>query len=375
MSAGERAPRCATLIGVGDVMIARYDETLLDPAAPLLRAADITFGNCEWPYSEQAGDTHPVEAHLNDDVEGDDLFTPGDPRAIGLKARMGFDILSFANNHCLHAGYRAFLRTMALMRESGIAPVGAGRDIAEALAPVVLERNGVKVAFVGCTSALLPGTHAGRRTPGVAPLRRHSYYHNPNWNDWGLAPQVGTLVDRDDVAAVCASLRAAKEDADIVVLSVHWGLLEDRVAVADYQREAAHACIDHGADLILGHGTLATKGIEVYQGKAIFYSLGKFLMKGPRDSGSQPIGVKPQVNQDMARDKRKGLAARIDIEHGRIARVAFTPTFADDESRPHFLTAQDPRFGEIAEEVAAITRAAGLSATFTHGDDRVFVSG
>src|SRR3546814_7897769 len=111
----------------------------------------------------------------------------------------------------MHSGDRAFLRTMELMRESVISPVGGGKNIVEALAPVYLESNGVKVAFVGCTAAMLPGTHAGRRTPGVAPLRRHSYYHNPNWNDWGLTPQIGTLVDRDDLKAVCARIRIAKE--------------------------------------------------------------------------------------------------------------------------------------------------------------------
>lgn len=370
----ERAAGSATLVGVGDVMIARYDETLLDPAAPVLQAADFTFGNCEWPYAEEAGDTHPVEAHLNDDVEGDDLFTPGDPEAIRLKGRKGFNVLSFANNHCMHAGYRAFLRTMDVMRESGIAPVGAGRNLSEALAPVYLDSNGVKIAFVGCTAALLPGTHAGRRTPGVAPLRRHSYFRNPNWNDWGLTPQVGTLVDRDDLAAVCASIRCAREQADIVVLSVHWGLLEDRVAIGDYQREAARAFIDHGADLILGHGTLVTKGIEVYQGKVIFYSLGKFLMKGPRPTGDQPIGVKAEAGKNLGNDKRKGLAARVDIEGGRIARVAYTPVFADEQARPAFLGASDPMFGEIADEIGAITQAAGLCATFTRMDDRIVVS-
>jgi poly-gamma-glutamate synthesis protein (capsule biosynthesis protein) len=208
----------------------------------------------------------------------------------------------------------------------------------------------------------------------VAPLRRHSYMHNPNWNDWGLAPQVGTLVDRKDLAAVCNSIHTAKEHADIVVLSVHWGLLEDRVAIADYQREAAHACIDAGADLILGHGTLVTKGIEVYNGKVIFYSLGKFLMKGPRDTGDKSIGVKAELGKDVGQDKRKGLAARVDIEGGRIARVAFTPTYADEASRPSFLNAADPMFSEIADEVDSLTRAAGLSASFTRAQDRVVVS-
>src|SRR3546814_12627002 len=103
-----KPPKSATLIGVGDVMIAKYDETLLDPAAPVLQAADFTFGNCEWPYAEEMGDTHPVEAHLNDDVEGEDLFIPGDPEAVRLKGRKGFNVLSFANNPCIHAGYRHF---------------------------------------------------------------------------------------------------------------------------------------------------------------------------------------------------------------------------------------------------------------------------
>lgn len=365
----QNTTRSATLIGVGDVMIARYDATLLDPAAPVLQAADFTFGNCEWPYSEALGDTHPVEAHLNDDVEGEDLFIPGDPEAIRLKGRKGFNIMSFANNHCLHAGYRAFLRSMEVMRESGIAPVGAGNNIAEALAPVYLERNGVHIAFVGCTSALLPGTHAGRRTPGVAPLRRHSYFRNPNWNDWGLTPQVGTLVDREDLAALCDSIRSAREQADIVVLSVHWGMVEDRLAIGEYQREAAHAFIDAGADLILGHGTLVTKAIEVYKGKAIFYSLGKFLMKGPRPTGDVPIGV----TAALGKETRKGIAAQVEIRDARIASVAFAPTFADEGSRPSFLTGDDPMFGEIADEIESITQAAGFATRFERGEDRIVI--
>jgi poly-gamma-glutamate synthesis protein (capsule biosynthesis protein) len=204
----------------------------------------------------------------------------------------------------------------------------------------------------------------------VAPLRRHSYFHNPNWNDWGLEPQVGTLVDRDDLAAVCASIRAAKEQADVVAVSVHWGLLEDRTAVGDYQRDAARAFIDSGATLILGHGTLVTKGIEVYKGAAIFYSLGKFLMKGPRSTGDVPIGV----NAAFGKDSRKGIAARVDIEDGRINRVAFTPTFADVGSRPAFLTADDPMFTEISDEIRTISAAAGLSPTLTVAGDRVMIS-
>jgi poly-gamma-glutamate capsule biosynthesis protein CapA/YwtB (metallophosphatase superfamily) len=358
------------LLGVGDVMIAKHDETLLDRAAPVLRAAQIVFGNCEWPYAEEAGDTHPVEAHLNDNLEGEDLFIPGDPQSLRLIGRHGFNVMSFANNHCLHAGYRAFLRTMTVMKESGIAPVGAGRNIQEALSPVIIERNGVKVGFVGCTASLLPGTHAGRRTPGVAPLRRHAFFRNPDWNDLGLNPQVGTLVDRDDLAAVCASIRAARQAADVVVLSCHWGLVEDRVALGDYQREAAHAFIDNGADLVLGHGTLVTKGIEVYREKVIFYSLGKFLMKGPRPTGDVPIGV----TAAFGADSRKGITAVVAIDRGCISRVAFAPVLADEYSRPVFLDHGNSRFGEIVQEIRTISAAAGLEPMLTVDGDVVVIS-
>lgn len=153
---------------------------------------------------------------------------------------------------------------------------------------------------------------------------------------------------------LCASIRTARKNADIVVLSVHWGMVEDRIAIAEYQREAARAFIDNGADLILGHGTLVTKGIELYKGKPIFYSLGKFLVKGPRPTGEVPIGVTAAVGKET----RKGLAAMIEITNRRIASIAFAATFADENSRPTFLASDHPMFGEIADDIASISKAA-----------------
>src|SRR3546814_20351425 len=117
--------------------------------------------------------------------------------------------------------------------------------------------------------------------------------------------------------------------------------------------------MDNGAELSVGHGTLVTKGIEVYNGKVIFYSLGKFLMKGRRPTGDVPIGV----NAAVGKDTRKGLAAMVDIEDGKIASAAFTPTFAEEESRPAFLKAEDPLFGEYAGRIDTMQKAEGLSAS------------
>ncbi|MDB6063288.1 MAG: hypothetical protein JWM78_3391 [Verrucomicrobiaceae bacterium] len=359
------------LTAVGDVMVARHDETLLDLVSAQLQSSDIVFGNCEWPYSEEPGDTHPVEAHLNDGVDDIDLFVPGKPESISMLAKAGFDVMSFANNHCLHSGYRVFQRTLTLLREAAIAPVGAGNNIAEALQPVIIERVGTRIAFIACASALLPGTEAGRRTPGIAPLRRHSYFENPAWEMLGIDPKIKTLVNRDDLAALCESIRAARKIADVVIISCHWGILEHRSAIGDYQREAAHAFIDCGADLILGHGPLVTKGIEVYRGKTIFYSLGKFLMKGPVETGQIPVGMSVPFGDES----RKGIAALVEIEHKQIVRTGFTPCYADEQSRPRLLEADDAMFGEIAEDIRRISSEAGLGALrLENSGDRVVVS-
>ena len=360
-----------SLLAVGDVMVARPDDTLLDKVADSLGAADIAFGNCEWPYSEEAGDTHPVEAHLNDAIDEGDLFVPGHPDSVSMLGRSGFNVMSFANNHCMHSGYRVFFRTMELLRESGIAPVGAGSNMTEARRPVIIERNGVNVAFIACTSALLPGTQAGRRIPGVSPLRRHSYFANPAWETLGLNPQVKTLVDREDLNAICDQIRAARDAADVVAISCHWGMLEDRVAIGEYQRDAAHAFIDHGADLILGHGPLVTKGIEVYKRKVIFYSLGKFAMKGPIPTGKVPIGVTVPFGEES----RKGIAAMVSLGKGGITSVAFKPCYADESSRPNFLSAGDARFKEIVEDTQRLSADEGLNVKLTVEADQVTITG
>src|SRR3546814_196504 len=69
----------------------------------------------------------------------------------------GFDVMSVANNHTMHGGYRAFLRTMELLRESGIAPVGGGDNILAAREPAIIERHGYKIGFLACTTGFLPG--------------------------------------------------------------------------------------------------------------------------------------------------------------------------------------------------------------------------
>ena len=192
-----------------------------------------------------------------------------------MMAAAGFDVMSVANNHTMHGGYRAFLRTIALLGESGIAHVGGGDTIASAREPAIVARGDHRIGFLACTSGFLPGAHAGRRTPGIVPLRRHTYAENNSWHDWGVEPDIRTLVNGDDLAAMVESITQLKAQVDVVVLSCHWGILEHVSAIADYQRVAARAFIDAGADLIVSQGPLPIKGFETYRGKAILYCMGQ----------------------------------------------------------------------------------------------------
>src|SRR3546814_16033519 len=103
------------LFAVGDLQLMTREPPadLFEQVTPTLSAADITFGNCEWPYAEESGDTHPIEAHIQDDLDGGDLLAPAPPQRIRMMGAAGFAVISVANNHNMNGGYRAFLRTIA----------------------------------------------------------------------------------------------------------------------------------------------------------------------------------------------------------------------------------------------------------------------
>src|SRR6185312_8761941 len=111
-----------------------------------------------------------------------------------------------------------------------------------------------------------------------APLRFKSYFEPRGV----LTPlRIRTEPDERDLKMVIDDITALRKQVDIVIPAFHWGVLWVPRVIADYQVAAAHACIDAGADMILGHHAHIPKAIEVYKGKAIFYSLSNFCMTKP----------------------------------------------------------------------------------------------
>jgi poly-gamma-glutamate capsule biosynthesis protein CapA/YwtB (metallophosphatase superfamily) len=366
---------------VGDIMVKRAEpESMFEHAAPVLRAADVTFGNCESAYSTR-GSRNPA-------VMGEVCAHPDNIKGLSYA---GFDVMSLGNNHFLDAGYDAMFDTIEGLRDCGIITCGAGANITEAREPAVIERNGTTVAFLGYSSILFPGFAAAQMKPGCAPITVHTVYQQVHIEQPGSDPRILTFPDPQDVAAMQQDVERAKERADIVVFTPHWGLCFLRGAVADYESVLARAAIDAGADVVLGHHQHIIKPIEIYRGRAIFHGMGNFAMDVDMEQhewspklkafrASYPEGVAVGPRDDYPTypyhpDCRQTMIAQLDIVGRQIARVSFRPCYINPAGQPVPLVGGDERFDSLMTYVREITAEAGY-ATRIHasGDDLVVVT-
>lgn len=210
--------------------------------APVLEEADIAFVNLENPLSDRGRHTG--------------LFR-GSPVFAGAMASAGIDVVSTANNHALDLGEEGLVDTIKSLAAAGLPSVGTGTDRGRANAPVFLERNGMRFAFLAYSMLENSGElgFASSERSGVAPL---------------------------DPILVEEGIRAVRDQADYVIVSFHWSreTLRDVHPVA---RAIAHRTIDAGADVIIGHHPHVPQGVEVYHGGIVLYSLGNFIFGFYRD--------------------------------------------------------------------------------------------
>lgn len=302
-------------------------------------------------------------------------------------AEAGFDVMSFAGNHCMDWGYEGFADTLAHMEGVSVHLVGAGATIEGARKPVIARCGGARVAFLAYSSILPEGYWAETRRPGCAPMRAHTLYEMIEPDQPGTPPRIRTTPHAEDLAALIADVRAAKENADIVAVSFHWGIHMTPAVLAEYQRVVAHAAIDAGADLILGHHPHILKGIEIYKDAPIFYSMGNFAIEQPQafdpaitESASfkhlislHP-GARPEGLYVLPEDTRKSMIVELKIDGVRIADIALRPAWIDDSSTPHLLAPDDSRFEDVRAYLDHVSDAADLNARCLTSGDRVRIT-
>jgi poly-gamma-glutamate capsule biosynthesis protein CapA/YwtB (metallophosphatase superfamily) len=243
----QSASKHLVIAAVGDIMLdgsAReimqeqgYDYAF-DKMRPWLQKADIAFGNLEGPLTDR-GEPATDKKYL--------FRSPPAKVAEALKGA-GFDIVSLANNHSLDYGSVGLADTIAALDKVGVHHVGAGENLAMARQAAILQRNGLKVAFLAY-SLTFPEEF------------------------WATANRAGTVFGYREI--VEGDIRAAKQKADIVVASFHWGQ-ESKTELRPYQVALGHAAINAGASLVIGHHPHILQSVERYKDGVILYSMGNF---------------------------------------------------------------------------------------------------
>lgn len=365
------------LCAVGDVMPNRQEpERFFDLCKQVLETFDIRFCQLETNFSERIGR-----------ASGSRVPTRAHPRNVHALKAGAFDLVTYASNHTMDCGPDVMADTLALLREHGIRSVGAGENIQEARRPVILDQKGVKIAFLNRCSILPAWSWAEESRPGVAPLRVRTLYEMIESDQPGCPPRIFTYPHEDDLRALVEDIRAAKSAADVVVVALHWGLHYARAKLATYQQSVAHTAIDAGADLIVGTHAHILKGIEVYKGKAIFYSLGNFALDSnfrtwPNITPGQKELVETYdiaIDPDWAKgypyagDARKTMAVKCLVSRQGIERVCFLPATITQDARPRFLSKTEDAFGELVQYMKDVTAEANLNAQYQLEGDEVVV--
>lgn len=360
------------LLGCGDVgpihePMSAYSELV----RATLEQADVRFAQVERVYSERGAlQLHSGGGHSRVQPHMATVFTD-----------CGFDVVSVASNHAMDWGWDALEDTMELFRRKGIATVGAGRNLEEARRPAIVERNGIRIAVLAYCSILNAGYAATEGKPGIAPLRAHTYYEAFDYQP-GVPPRVVTVPYEEDLNALLADVRAAREAAHAVVLSLHWGVHFIPRLIADYQETVARAAFAAGADLILGHHAHLPKAVGVYDGKVCFYSLSNFMMSSTAKSAAQARVFTQRYGHPLdpdyphlayGTDAKRSLIAKAVFTRNGAQKVSFLPVLIDKKLRPEPLRANDPRFDEAVRYMEWASE--GYSPGFVREGDEVVVRG
>jgi len=287
-----------SLVAAGDVMLDRGVGKKIaklgvdfpfEHVDYIFRNADIAFANLESPAS-----------CLGTQVKGKEVTFRAALNAINSLRNVGIDVVSLANNHAMDYGQDALAETMDVLSHNRITYVGAGANSMAAHRPSEILINGLKVSFLAYTYKFHKVVEAQIDQPGVA------IAHNE-------------LVKSD--------IKKAKEWADIVVVSFHWGW-EYSDHPDKETRELAHLAVESGADLVVGHHPHVIQGVEVYEGGLICYSLGNFIF------------------DQRGNRTRRGLILRCSMDKLGVKRAEILPVIIHpSEFRPY------PASGEAAKTI------------------------
>jgi len=299
-------PSCSrvTFSAVGDILLDRgirraiNDNTIDYPfelVKPYISEHDLAFCNLECPVSTRGYSTGKIYC-----FRADTSFFKGVRDA-------GFNIYSLANNHIIDWGQEACLDTRDLIETQNLHAIGAGEDQETAQKPLLLTKHGLRFAIFAYLGDPLKGVVWSEKRPGPA--------------------QAG-------IDEICDAIQCFRDSVDFILISIHWGT-EYIHTPTKAQISWAHAMVDAGADLIIGHHPHVLQSIEVYHDRVILYSLGNFVF-----------------DQHKTYQRQTGIFSCI-FKPGCIDSASFTPCYIS-EYRPAIAT--DTLYSSIKDKIITISR-------------------
>jgi poly-gamma-glutamate capsule biosynthesis protein CapA/YwtB (metallophosphatase superfamily) len=254
---------------VGDVMLGNRLNSILkqkgyespfQATVDYFKDADISFCNLEAPLT------------TSDDIIPKEFNFKADPEAVKSLIYAGIDIVSLANNHAMDYGKKGLEETMKVLEANNIRYVGVWKD--ERRQAEIIEKNGLKVAWLAYS--------------GVS----HPEFESKDFR-YGTLPSLIQYIQKD--------VKEADSLADIVVVSLHCGKEMSKEPI-EYQKVRAHAAIDAGADLVIGHHPHVLQPIEHYKNGLIVYSLGNFVFGSYSSIKSSAI-LQATISNDSGKNK------------------------------------------------------------------------
>jgi poly-gamma-glutamate capsule biosynthesis protein CapA/YwtB (metallophosphatase superfamily) len=354
-----------TMYAVGDCAPFRDDlASSFIHVSDMFKSGDIVFGQLESVLSSQLELSSCTRFGCS-----------SRPEVAKVMKEAGFNVISFASNHALDYGRTAFKETLKHIREAGLYLTGAGENEEIARKYPIIDIKGTRIAVLGYGSILPQGFWAEEARPGVNPARGVTAYAAIEHDQPGTPCRIFTFPHPDDLKHMIEDIQEAKKNADVVIVSIHWGIHFVKGVIADYQRYYAHFAIDAGADVILGHHAHVLKPIEIYNGKVIFNSLSNFAMEEPSNM-SQDQKMKGQdmatsrshkemmnISADFATttrffpmDSYMTMIAKIEIKDKGITKVSYLPAYLPVDCAPYVLKSNDPMFKQINEYMIKITK-------------------
>lgn len=319
----EKAPVIRVIFG-GDVMLGRNVKEYilrfgpaypLGPIAPLMRSADLTIINLECAITSSL-DQWPGERKA--------FYFGAPPQAIESLTGAGVDMVSLANNHALDFGVEGLLDTFATLRSHGVRSAGAGINLAEALAPAIIDCNGVRFGMAAFCDHQVDFA-AGENVPGIA------------WIDFNNEPAV-------EAAWRNALERLKAAAVNWTILSLHWGPNMVSRPSAKFRR-LAHAAIDMGWQILFGHSAHVFHGIEIYRGCPIIYAAGDLVDDY-------------HVDAEFRNDHQ--LLFEVVLTRDVLHRIFLYPVFIDDCRTQHASAEQAeyilPQMSALCEEMRTVVQ-------------------